>query len=878
MHVASATHNRAGEIRYQQLSDLTIKVELITYTKTSSIAADRDSILVMWGDGTFSNVDRTNGNGTILPNDTKKNVYQMNHTYPGRGEYTISMLDPNRIENILNVDPPNSISIPFFIQTKVKLFNTNFQGINNSPILTNPPLDIACLGQVFLHNPGAVDLDGDSLAYELITPLMDLGSPVPNYLYPNQIKPGLNNQIFFDVRTGNFIWNSPQLAGEYNIAIAIYEFRKGQLISTTIRDMQILVLSGCSDDQPPSISRIKDTCIIAGSFLNVDFIIDDPDRGKKGGNVKIQAYGAPFIIPPIATTSSNGQYLVPPYSFNLQWQTSCSHVQSDYYNIILKATDNFYDTTGLNNTSIYRVKVIGPPPLNLNATPSQSKIQLDWDYPYFCDTATSNFKGFSVWRSESPISFSDTCSPGLDKFGYHQISFLNYNLVNNRFSFTDSTAQKNHTYCYRIQAEYALVTESGFLYNFTHSLPSNEVCSKILTNEPFLINVSIDKTSISDGEVFIRYQKPFIPIFDTLNLLPPYTVKVFCKIGNNGFTELNGFTKVFNNFTSILDTMFIHTTQNTLQNKFSYYIELESANKVKLKSEIAEQIYLTALNFNKNVLLNWTTNTPWTNLTYNVLKRNNATLVYDSIGTTDQKYFYDRDIIMDSSYCYQIKSSGKYFDTRIGSPIINFSNEFCIKVIDSTPPCCPLAELLGPCELNNNDNKLFLRLSFNEDSCNSNDILYLNIYERIDGKLSKIISMADKKKYEYELIGNENLNNCYLIESFNKNNLTCITSPSCLSQCPEYILPNTFTPNGDSKNDYFTPIKNRQIATVEFIIINKWGNEVFRTNDPQINWDGKNRHGELLNDGTYYYTCKLMDAKTNNIKTITGFIELISGK
>ncbi|MEO6189431.1 MAG: gliding motility-associated C-terminal domain-containing protein, partial [Saprospiraceae bacterium] len=418
IQVIYATHNRAGEIRYTQINDLTIKAELITYTKTSSTPADRDSVVIMWGDGTSNIVPRKNGKGLILSNDVKMNIYEMEHTYPGRGEYLISMLDPNRVENILNVDPPGSVNIPFFVQTKIKLFNTNFQGINHSPILTNPPVDIACLGQKFIHNPGAIDLDGDSLSFELITPLLDIGTNVPNYLLPNQIRPGINNTISFDQKNGTFFWDAPQLGGEYNIAIAIHEYRKGQLISTTIRDMQILVLKECAQDSPPSIQGGKDTCIIAGETLDLNFLIDDPDKNSRGGKVKVQTFGAPFLFQPSATTNATGRFDPVSYILNIHWKTECSHVSSEYYNIIIKATDDYYDTSGLSNIFLYRIKVIGPAPSDLRTTSTNSSIRLDWKLPYSCDSLTSNFKGFSLWRKENPGPNIDTCITGLEKYGY----------------------------------------------------------------------------------------------------------------------------------------------------------------------------------------------------------------------------------------------------------------------------------------------------------------------------------------------------------------------------------------------------------------------------------------------------------------------------
>ena len=58
-----ATHNRAGEIIYEQIGDLRIRASIITYTKASSVDADRDSLILIWGDGTFSKVARNNGGG-----------------------------------------------------------------------------------------------------------------------------------------------------------------------------------------------------------------------------------------------------------------------------------------------------------------------------------------------------------------------------------------------------------------------------------------------------------------------------------------------------------------------------------------------------------------------------------------------------------------------------------------------------------------------------------------------------------------------------------------------------------------------------------------------------------------------------------------------
>ena len=257
-----ATHNRAGEIQIEQIGPLTIRATVITYTKASSVPADRKEVAITWGDGSTDTIKRTNGEGVILQGDIKYNIYVGTHTYPGRGTFRIGMMDPNRNGGILNVNFPQSDAIPFYIQTTYTFLNTNFQGSNSTPRLLQPPIDKGCVGKTFVHNLNAFDPDGDSLAFRIAVPLQDANSPVPLYDLPDRIKPGPNNVISLDERSGQFTWRSPQQRGEYNIAFQIISYRSGIAIDTTIRDMQILV-EDCQND-PPKVTTIDKICVIAG--------------------------------------------------------------------------------------------------------------------------------------------------------------------------------------------------------------------------------------------------------------------------------------------------------------------------------------------------------------------------------------------------------------------------------------------------------------------------------------------------------------------------------------------------------------------------------------------------------------------------------------
>ena len=68
-------------------------------------------------------------------------------------------------------------------------------------------------------------------------------------------------------------------------------------------------------------------------------------------------------------------------------------------------------------------------------------------------------------------------------------------------------------------------------------------------------------------------------------------------------------------------------------------------------------------------------------------------------------------------------------------------------------------------------------------------------------------------------------------------------------------LPNAFTPNGDGLNDYFSIGLTKNIATLEIAIYNRWGEEVFTSNEIDFKWDGKLKNTECQS-GVYVWVIK----------------------
>ncbi|TAE84362.1 MAG: gliding motility-associated C-terminal domain-containing protein, partial [Bacteroidetes bacterium] len=125
----------------------------------------------------------------------------------------------------------------------------------------------------------------------------------------------------------------------------------------------------------------------------------------------------------------------------------------------------------------------------------------------------------------------------------------------------------------------------------------------------------------------------------------------------------------------------------------------------------------------------------------------------------------------------------------------------------------------------------------------------------------------------------EAITGCYYVAGVDSvGNESFPTNTTCIENCPEYVLPNVFTPNGDGRNDLFIPFPYRFVKGVNFSVFNRWGIEVFNTTNIDLLWDGTDQtNGKPLQDGVYFYTCEVEEVFLNGIKKryLNGSIQLI---
>ncbi|MBI5218385.1 MAG: gliding motility-associated C-terminal domain-containing protein [Bacteroidia bacterium] len=843
---ALATHNRAGEITYRQIPGLGLTYEftVITYTFTLS-PADRPELEIQWGDNTQSIIHRTEM--VFLPNNYKRNTYVGRHTFPGAGTYVIEVEDPNRNYGVQNI--PNSVNVVFAIKT-IMCISPDI-GFNNTPILTTPPIDKAAVGRLFIHNPGAYDPDGDSLSYKLTSCLGENGEVISGYTIPEA-----SNAFYINEVTGDLIWDTPVKYGIYNVAIFIEEWRKGSRIGKIERDMQIEVYD--VNNHPPVINVNDKYCVEADSVLRFDVTATDPENEV----ITLSAMGGPFLVPDNPAIFHQGISDTGFVSTPFIWATNCGNVRKQPYQVIFKAQDNnpILDLVDQKNVNIY---VICPSPKNVVLTPTNNSITVHWE-PSVCN----NVKGYRIFRREGPSGFiPDRCETGVpESTGYVKIGeiiglyYTTYLDNNNGLGLA-----QGYEYCYMIAAFFADEAE-GYA--------STEVCTDLVRGIPVITNVSVNYTDSINGSVYVAWAKP--TELDTLPSHPHGPYKYFVYHSNDLWGEK---FVLIDSLTGLDDTTFVDTLLNTRYYPWSYKIELynDSTGKRFLigSPSIASSVFLKITPADNKLTIDFEKNVPWHNNQY-VIYRQNDSLAFDSLNSTTSEGYIDSMLTNGKNYCYLIKSIGGYSLPGFVYPIINYSEIQCAAPLDTVPSCSPQFTVLSNCDSLRN------QLSWTNPnlSC-SNDVVKYNIYysPTIDGARQLIATVMPAEITAYYHYPSVSMAGCYYVtavDSFNNESRNPVKV--CIDSCIYYKLPNIFTPDGDGTNDLFKPINKHFVDKIDLKIYDRWGMLVYKTDNPDINWDGKHieKH-KLVPSGVYYYVCDVYEYRLTGLepRTLLGFIHVI---
>ncbi len=476
--------------------------------------------------------------------------------------------------------------------------------------------------------------------------------------------------------------------------------------------------------------------------------------------------------------------------------------------------------------------------------------------------------------------------------GYQRISkakpFIAYH-------YFDQSAKVGVVYSYRVVAEFAQkVPNSEFFYNQVSSQPSNAACAQLKSDVPVITNVDIRKTDLATGEVMIKWYPPDQEALDTFKNPGPYRTELFAfegllPSGNGALLQ----SRNFNTFSEMKPDSFLQQGINTQTKAYSYTMKFYASDPGTGEYEVGEtegasSVFLKTSASSKQIYLTWQEEVPWNNFVYEVYRLHPDSTQFELYATRTVRDFVDAGLENKLQYCYFVRSYGSYYNTRLPDTLINNGQIICDVPRDTVPPCAPELTVSNSCENGTltDPDQLVNHLLWTDPRtvCGDFDLEGYRIYysPTENDTLSLILEVQDPELHSYDHEDLDALAGCYVVTAFDTfGNESSKSKKFCLDNCPLYRLPNTFTPNGDGDNDLFTPILPYYfIDHIEIKIYDRWGVLVFRSEDPMINWDGRNvQNGKEVEEGTYHYVCKVYEERVSGIVKqkipLSGYIQII---
>ena len=868
-----ATHNRAGEITYSHIQGLTYEVVITTYTKSSALA-DRPWLYLTWGDESTDVLDSLEREQPIvnLPGDIQRNVYRGTHTYGGPGVYPILVEDPNRNEGVLNMT--GSVDTPFAIQSL--LIIDPQAGHNNSVQLLNPATENACLNQYWIHNPAAHDPDGDVLTYSLVPSRGFGGAFIPSYVYPDEISAAAD--VFaIDTNTGDLTWNTPQVAGEYNVAIRIEEWREVQGVMRKVgevtRDLQIDVQL-CAN-QPPEVGELSDTCVLAGTSLTFEVTATDPD----GDGVSMDAVGGALseVTHPASFVSMAGSGMG-----TFSWTPQCDEVRAQPYQVVFKAQD-LGNAIPLVDIETRQITVISPPVIDLSVEPVGYDMVVNWSPNECVDGLSQTERELGSYEVHRRLQAPSDWEPGLCEVGVPEGE--GYALVGNTTTLDDvgwvdeSGLSFGVTYCYRVATRYS---DGGL------SLASEEVCGRIRKDIPVMTRASIGSTGTSDS-LLVGWSPP--NELDSLAFPGPYRYELWERgtVGAGAF-EL-AWTSDSESSPWNLDTLVWLDGVNTSGQGWEYEIRLHSGEQLVGVPPSATTPWLSFVPDDNRLRLEVQQDVPWRVDAFVIERQVPTGGGYEVLDTVTVPFYVDTNLVNGQTYCYRVTTLGTYDDPSTEQPLVNLSQEGCAQPFDFTAPCDMALEVVPNCE-DQRDSLTWQPVP----GCESDDIVAYRIYWAPFAGDSLTLWKEFEGIENNEAIFNEDddlgtIAGCFAVtalDSLNpgpdgvlRRNEGGARDTVCVDNCPYYFLPNVFSPNGDGENDAFRAFPWKFIDSVQVDIFNRYGVLVYQTNDPWVNWDGTYLDtGEPMPDGVYVYTVTAFTRRLEGIveERFSGELTLVDGR
>lgn len=244
---------------------------------------------------------------------------------------------------------------------------------------------------------------------------------------------------------------------------------------------------------------------------------------------------------------------------------------------------------------------------------------------------------------------------------------------------------------------------------------------------------------------------------------------------------------------------------------------------------------VSAVVTDNSVALQWTQDPAFNAKTYTITKGTNGN--YVPLGTSTTPSFTDDAYATDATVCY-----------RIGY------QDVCGNSSPASPDVCPI-QLSGTVQSDNSIN-----LSWTSYGGWKNGVANYHV-EKFDDQ-GQLLQTFDTGTATTLLDDAEDFTHQVYVYRVTATAVDAgipvsVSNVITLIKEPNLFYPSAFTPNGDGLNDIFKVV-GQYTSRFEFKIFNRWGEQLFFTDNATQGWDGSYR-GNIMPEGTYVFKAKITD-------------------
>ena len=747
---------------------------------------------------------------------------------------------------ITNITFPGAASNAFYAEFPA-ILQAGLAFRNTSPDLGLPPSDYLCVNQSSAINFGGTDPDGDALVYSLTTPyngaFATTTSPSPFSVptsipssYPalipdinwaagfsanNAIPSVVGQPLSINATTGELSVN-PSLAGLFVFSVKCEEFRAGVKIGEIKRDFQFLVKI-CPVNIPPilTLNTPQGNTYNSATDMVMDFSNGDPNCMTLVMQDTPNDIITQIRVIPVSTNFTSADYTItttrlPIGATGVVQTTLCWNVckvstsPTDKFIFDIQIFDAGCPTVGTATTRVILFVIPKPPTTPLIAivgsTPNYNVLTQAGN------VAIGDFLRIDVQASDLNNGLITLTAIGTDASG----AIINFSQYGASFTTRTGTGVQNSSFlltpiCASLPLNQAVDLKIKF------KVRQQSGC--VQRADSLIIDVRIASEPIIPPIIAIVGSTPnFNPITQTANVVVDDVLRIDVEASdpNNRLimlsasgTDANG---TIINFSQYRASFATQTGTGTLRSSFLFTplctaLPLNQPTNLRIKFKVTKQDNCVQ---SEAVLI----------IDVRITPKPAILPIITIVGSTANFNPITQEAILDLNDVLRIDIEGKDPNNGIITLSASGTDEKDIN-IDFGQYNASFTPKTGTGMLQSS----FLLTTF----CG-----YLKPNEQINLKIKFNIAQKD---------------GCPPVTESLVIRIKIKETEIDFSKFTPY---NVFTPNGDGKNAYYAldnlPKENCTYSFRSFVVYNRWGKEVYQTNDKYFKWEAKN-----LPSGLYYY-------------------------